>query len=66
MLRLLAYWLTVFGPSRQVRSGRGVLCVGIFIINFINVWLNDTEWANFRPLYVFVMIIALGPEALER
>jgi hypothetical protein len=42
------------------------LCVGIFIINFINVWLNDTEWADFRPLYVFVMIIALGAEALER
>lgn len=36
------------------------LCVGIFMVNALNVLFNDDQWADFTPMYIFVMIFAVG------
>jgi len=35
------------------------LCIGIFMVDVINVVGNGEEWRDFGPLYIFVMSFAV-------
>ena len=41
------------------------LCVGIFMVYVLNVWFNEAEWADFKPLYIFVIVLAVSATILK-
>ena len=61
----------MFADQRMGASGRGCIggaivsagvwcCVGVFMVNALNAAVNGAEWHDMMPLYVAVMVVALG------
>jgi hypothetical protein len=44
----------------EVYRSRRVMCASFFTVDVLNVLVNGEPWADFTPLYVFVMILAVG------
>jgi hypothetical protein len=40
-------------------------CIGVFMTNVSSHMLNDTEWADFTPIYIFVAIVAFVAESIK-
>jgi hypothetical protein len=36
------------------------VCIGVFMINALNAALNGAEWHDMMPLYIAVMVVAVG------
>ena len=60
-------WIRVLGHMLAARffAAAARTCIGIFLIDVLNMLLNVHQWADFTSVYVVLLLVGLGAEAAK-